>query len=137
MKILFDTNIVLDFLFDRKPFSNLAANLFTKVEKGMIQGYLCATTITTIYYLAAKTKGNTHAEQHIRSLMSLFEIAPINRTVLESALHANFDDFEDAVISESAIHIGAQGVVTRNLRDFSKSKLNLYSPEQLIKIMDR
>lgn len=137
MKILFDTNVVLDFLFDRKPFSNLAADLFTKVEKGIIHGYLCATTITTIYYLAAKVSGKSHSEIYIRNLMSLFEIAPINRAVLESALRANFDDFEDAVISESAIHIGASGVVTRNLSDFRKSTINLYSPEQLVKILSR
>jgi len=135
VKVLFDTNIVLDFLFDRKPFSEFAAHLFTEVEKGTLQGYLCATTITTLYYLSAKTKGKDLAEQHIRSLMSLFEIAPVHRAVLESALQARFDDFEDAVICEAAVHVGAQAIVTRNLSDFKKSKIPLYSPEQLTKII--
>ncbi len=51
MKILFDTNVVLDVLIDRKPFSLTASLLFSEVEKGRIEGFLCATTITTIYYL--------------------------------------------------------------------------------------
>ena len=137
MKVLFDTNIVLDFLFDRKPFSNLAAHLFTNVEEGMIQGYLCATTITTIHYLAAKVKGKEQAERHIHSLMSLFEIAPVHRAVLESALQARFDDFEDAVVCEAAAHIGAEAVVTLILKDFRKSTITLYSPEQLRKIVEQ
>ena len=136
MKLLFDTNVVLDFLFDRKPFSNTAAHLLTKAEEGKIQGYLCATAVTTIYYLAAKIKGKDQAERHIHGLMSLFEIAPVNRAVLESALRARFSDFEDAVISEAAVHIGAQGIVTRNLSDFKRSKITLYSPEQLIRILN-
>ena len=55
MKILFDTNIVLDVLMDRLPHSDVAVELFSRVENGAIIGYLCGITITTVYYLAAKT----------------------------------------------------------------------------------
>lgn len=57
MKILFDTNVVLDVLMDREPFSDAAAELFTTVEDGSGIGYLCATTLTTVYYLAGKALG--------------------------------------------------------------------------------
>lgn len=135
MKILFDTNIVLDVLIDRLPHSDLAAELFSKVEEGTIIGYLCGTTVTTVYYLAAKTVGAPRAQVEIRKLLSLFEVAPVNRHVLESALVLDFNDFEDAVIHEAACHIGADAIVTRNHKDFKKSRIPVYSPSEMAKIL--
>jgi len=120
---------------DRLPFSNAAVELFSKVEDGTIIGYLCGTTITTVYYLASKTVGAAKAQEEIRKLLSLFEVAPVNRLVFESALDAEFSDFEDAVIHEAAFHIGADALVTRNQKDFSKSKLSVYSSEEMVKIL--
>jgi len=135
LKILLDTNIVLDVLIDRMPFADAAAELFSKVEDGTIIGYLCGNTITTVYYLAAKAVGAPRAHQEIRKLLSLFEVAPVNRYVLESALVAAFSDFEDAVIHEAACHIGAQAIVTRNQKDFKKCRVPVYSPEEIAKIL--
>ena len=135
MKILFDTNIVLDVLMDRMPFSDAAAELFSKVEDGTIIGYLCGTTITTVYYLTAKAIGAPRAQEEIKKMLSLFEVAPINRHVLESALVADFSDFEDAVIHEAACHVGAEAIVTRNQKDFKKSRISVYSSEEMAKII--
>lgn len=135
MKILLDTNIVLDLLMDRRPFADAAAELFSKVEDGTVIGYLCGTTITTVYYLAAKAVGAPRAQEEIKKLLTLFEVAPVNRHVLESALVADFSDFEDAVIHEAACHVGAEAIVTRNQKDFKKSGLPVYSSEELAKIL--
>ena len=135
MKILFDTNIVLDVLMDRLPHSDVAVELFSKVEEGSVIGYLCGTTITTVFYIAAKTVGAARAQEEIRKLLSLFEVAPVNRHVLESALVLDFDDFEDAVIHEAACHIGADAIVTRNQKDFKKSGIPVYSSEEMAKIL--
>ena len=135
MKILLDTNIVLDVLMDRMPFADAATELFSKVEDGTIIGYLCATTITTVYYLAAKAVGAPRAQEEIKKLLSLFEVAPVNRPVLESALVADFTDFEDAVIHEAACHVGAEAIVTRNQKGFKKSRISVYSSEEIAKIL--
>lgn len=135
MKILFDTNIVLDLLMDRLPYSDAAVELFSKVEDGTIIGYLCGTTITTVFYLAAKTIGAARAREEIRKLLTLFEVAPVNRHVLESALVLDFNDFEDAVIHEAACHSGADVIVTRNQKDFKKSGISVYSSEEMAKIL--
>lgn len=135
MKILLDTNIVLDVLMDRMPFSDAAVELFSKVEDGAIIGYLCGTTITTVYYLASRTLGAARAQEEIKKLLSLFEVAPVNRLVLESALIIDFSDFEDAVIHEAACHVGADVIVTRNLKDFKKSRISVYTSEELAKIL--
>ena len=135
MKILLDTNIVLDVLMDRMPFSDTAVELFSKVEEGNIIGYLCGTTITTVYYLAAKTLGAARAQEEIKKLLTLFEVAPVNRLVLESALAVDFNDFEDAVIHEAACHVGADAIITRNLKDFKKSRISVYTSEELANIL--
>ncbi|OKY73682.1 MAG: twitching motility protein PilT [Desulfobulbaceae bacterium DB1] len=132
MKILFDTNVILDVLLDREPFSRDASILLCKVEQSEIIGFVCATTITTIHYLAAKALGKKAASLHIQSLLSLFVIAPVNRIVLEKACDAAFNDFEDAVIHEAARNAGAQYIVTRNITDFNKSLLPAYEPGELL-----
>jgi predicted nucleic acid-binding protein len=135
LKILLDTNIVIDVLMDRMPFSESATELFSKVEDGTIIGYLCSTTITTVYYLASKTVGAQRAQEEIGKLLSLFEVAPVNRHVLESALVADFSDYEDAVIHEAACHVGADAIVTRNRKDYKKSRISVYSSEEMAKIL--
>ena len=135
MKILLDTNIVLDVLMDRVPFADTAAELFSKVEDGTIIGYLCGTTITTVYYLAVKVVGAPRAQEEIKKLLTLFEVAPVNRQILESALVAGFSDFEDAVIHEAACHVGVEAIVTRNQKDFKKSRISVYSSQEITKIL--
>ena len=131
MRILFDTNVILDVLLDREPFSSTAAKLFSKVEIGEIAGYVCATTITTLHYISGKVIGADAAIEEINKLMMLFEVAPVNRAVLDAALTSGFKDFEDAVVHASGSYKEAQGIVTRDLNGFKKSKIPIYSPEEL------
>jgi predicted nucleic acid-binding protein len=130
LKALFDTNVVLDLLLDRAPHAETAAALVSRVERGELAGYLCATTITTVFYLATKAIGAKAAHEHIQKLLGLFEIAPVGRGVLESAMTAGFDDFEDAVLYEAARHAGAYCIVTRNVRDFKRANLPIYVPHE-------
>jgi predicted nucleic acid-binding protein len=136
MKTLFDTNVILDVLLDRQPFSDDAAFLLSMVEQSEIIGYICATTVTTIHYLATKALGPQAASRHVGSLLSLFVIAPVNRVVLENAVSAKFTDFEDAVLHEAALHAGAKYIVTRNTIDFKKSKLPVFDPKEFINALE-
>ena len=74
MRILFDTNVILDVLLERKPFVESALYLMAEVERSRINGLICATTITTIYYLLKKALKQKEATRHIKTLLSLFEI---------------------------------------------------------------
>lgn len=136
MKILFDTNIILDVLLDRKPFSDDASVLLTKVEQSEILGFICATTVTTIHYLTTKVLGPQATFRHIQSLLSLFIIAPVNRVVLENAVASKIKDFEDAVIHEAALHAGAKYIVTRNITDFKKSKLPVFNAKEMTNALE-
>ena len=136
MIICFDTNIILDIMFDRKPFSEPASNLLSFVECRKISGIISATSITTIYYLAAKALGKNKAQKHIKSLITLFKIALINKSVIEQAINSSFPHFENAVICYAADNAKADAIVTRNAKGFKKSKLPVYNPLELLKILE-
>lgn len=136
MRVLFDTNIVLDVMLDRKPFSNIASQLFSKVESGEIKGFLSATTITTIYYITMKVVGSRRANLEIGKLFKLFEIAPINRNILENATRLNFSDFEDAVLHEAARHVDANAIVSRDIKGFKQATIQTYTPEELFNMLN-
>ena len=133
--MLFDTNVVLDVLLDREPFATIGAHLFSQVERGMVPGYLCATTVTTVHYLTHKALGAEEARHKVRNLMRLFEVAPVNRAILEAALASRLAQFEDAVLHESALHVGAQGIVTRDPAGFKGARLPVYAPDELWKAL--
>ena len=130
MRVLVDTNVVLDVLQGRPAFVNDATLIFDLVERGIITGLLCATTITTLAYLAGKTAGRQAATKQIRQLLVLFEVAPVTRAALDAALASKTSDFEDAVLAEAALQAGAQAIITRNLRDFTHSPVRAYTPAQ-------
>jgi predicted nucleic acid-binding protein len=126
---------VLDVLLDREPFAEPAADLLSRAEAGEIAGCLCATTITTIHYLASKVVGDKESLLAVRKLLSIFEVAPVNRPVLEAALDSRLADFEDAVLYEAARQVSAQAIVTRDPADFKKSALPVYSPRELLQAL--
>ena len=135
MKIVLDTDVILDLLMERQPFVEDAERIFAAVETGKVMGYLCGTTLTTIHYLIAKACGRERARQELGKILSLFEIAPVTRVVLEEALSAEFNDFEDAVLYRSGCHVGAQALITRNRKDFLKSSLPVYLPNEISGIL--
>ncbi len=134
MKILFDTNIVLDVMLDREPFAEPASQLMSLVESGKIFGFLCATTVTTIHYLSTKVMGSKKAQKKIKALMMLFEIAAVNRPVIEDALVSKFTDFEDAVIYQAACHAGAEAIITRDPKGFKQSKIPIYNSYEMLNV---
>lgn len=132
MKVLFDTNVILDALLDRDPWAEAAVSLLDRVEGGALIGHLGATTVTTIHYIARKNVGTKATHEMMRDLLQFFKVAPINRAVLASAFTLDFDDFEDAVLHEAGRLAGAQAVVTRDPSGFSRATLRVYDPETLV-----
>lgn len=136
MKVAFDTNVLLDFLTDRKPFAEPAARLLSLVEANSLDGALCATSVTTVFYLARKATGLAAARKQTKLLLALLEVLAVNRSVLESAITSNFRDFEDAVVAEAAYQAGVDAIVTRNEKDFKHSRAPVYSPQTLIAALE-
>lgn len=135
MRVLFDTNVLLDVLLAREPHAHPAIELLDRVAEGELDGLVGATTLTTIHYLAAKAVGTTQAQRHIRTLLGLFEVAPVTRTVLTDALDLEYADYEDAVLHESARHAGAHAIVTRDSKGFRTPTLKIWAPTDLLRFL--
>ncbi len=133
MKVLFDTNVLLDVLLEREPFVQVATKLVAAVDNGRIEGSICATAVTTLYYIGAKDLGRMRAHEQVRTLLSVFEVAPVDRDVLQRALADDgFGDYEDAVAHEAAQAAGVSAIVTRNGRDFAKATIPVFEPLELL-----
>ena len=133
MKILIDTNIVLDIVLERQPFVEHSAMLLQTAQQANIEIFLSATTITDLYYIARKAKGKQIALNFIGDLLQFIEIASVNKNVIIQALQSNISDFEDAVQESAAKNEGIKVIVTRNEADFKDSDLELHSPESFLR----
>jgi predicted nucleic acid-binding protein len=128
--VLLDTNVILDALLQRELFVHDARQILQRVEQGELTAFVCATTITTIDYLAAKALGAAASRKLLSILLELCEIAPVTRAVITDAIASPLDDFEDAVLCHAAMNCGLNAVITRNGKDFRRSGLNIYSPKE-------
>ena len=137
MKVLLDTNVVLDVLLIREPFAQMAMNLFDAAANKEIEGYLCATTFTTIDYLVAKQQNKHEARALICRLLELFSVAEVNEIVLKKASASAFSDFEDAVLYQAGCYVGVDCIVTRNVKDFKTADLPIYTPMELGQLLQK
>jgi predicted nucleic acid-binding protein len=137
LRVLFDTNVVLDLLLDRTPHSVVAARLVTAVERRELAGLLCATSVTTLDCLIARAIGREKAREAIRTLLRVFEVAAVTRAVLEAALEIDLDDYEDAVLHEAGQGAEAEAIVTRNASDFKGASLSIFSPAELLAALEK
>lgn len=131
MRALFDTNVVLDVLLAREPHALPAARLLAAVVDGGLEGVLCATSITTLHYLASKAAGPRVAHNLLGVSLGMFEIAPVNDVVLRRAFGGGGPDFEDQVIAEAAAATKVNVIVTRDAAGFRHATTPVMSPEEL------
>ena len=132
MKILIDTNVILDIALERKPFVKQAAILLKAVQQYKIQLFMTATTVTDLYYITRKEKGKETALEFIEDLLQFVEVASVDKHVIIQALHSDIPDFEDAIQECSAKNEAIKIIVTRNEEDFKKSDLEIHSPESFL-----
>jgi len=129
---LIDTNVIIDVLARREPFFSDSSKVLDRAERGDFTAWLCATTVTTVYYLIRRHLGASRAFEKLQDLTSICSIAAVNRSVIDSALKSSFADFEDAVLNCSALTVGVDCIVTRNEADFQSSSLLVYTPSQFL-----
>ncbi len=133
MKVLIDTNIVLDIALIREPFYDEADLVFSLIEQQKIQGYISATTFSDLYYILRKTKGKEWAYKFLNRLTTLCQINPIDDRVISQALNNSYKDFEDDIQYYSALVNNLDAILTRNPKDFKSQNLLILTPAQLIK----
>jgi predicted nucleic acid-binding protein len=128
MRVLIDTNVVIDFLQEREPFAENAARLFERIDAGEIEGFIAATTITNIYYIVRKAAGAIVAQDAISQVLTDLNICVVDRNVLEQAIALNFRDFEDAVQYVCGVVYSVDVIVTRDASGFVGVEIPVMSP---------
>ena len=132
MRILLDTNVLLDLVMNRPDFVELAKQLFLAIDEKRLMGFMSATTVTDVYYIATRERGRVFAALALRRLVSVLEIIAVDKNVILPALDSPVKDFEDAVQTEAARSTGLDFIVTRNKRDFRQSPIPAVLPEELL-----
>ena len=132
--VLIDTDVILDFFFDREPHSEYAAQVLNLCEEQKIKGFITPVAVSNVYYLLRKIGKHDLIIEKLKQLLTIIDIAQMDKTVVLNALNSQFKDFEDALQNFSAIEEGKIKVIlTRNIRDFKKSTLAIMTPETYLK----
>lgn len=132
MKVLIDTNIILDVLCKREGFYEDSAKIMRFCEVNKITGVISALTIPNIVYLLRKELDRKKTKEVIDNLQLVFTVADLKADDIKKAISLDFKDFEDALQSVCASRIKADYIVTRNIRDFTNSKVTAVKPSELI-----
>ena len=129
-KVLIDLNIILDFL-NKRNFHQEAARLINMCAENVLTGYICAHEVTTLsYFLFKEQKDKNKVVTTISTLLDIFQIIPIDETILKASLLSPITDYEDAVIEVSAVKFNVDYILSRNISDFKLSRIPTYTPEQ-------
>ena len=137
MKVLFDTNIIIDAVTSRDYDYKESRDLVLKATNHEIEGYVSAKQLTDIYYIMRKyTDSESYRRYIINMICETFNIIPILPSDIGASLNAEIDDFEDAVIEETAKVNMIQYIVTHDTKHFAKSKLIICSPHDLLTLLD-
>jgi putative PIN family toxin of toxin-antitoxin system len=133
MRVLVDTNIILDDFLEREPFVEDATALMEAIESERIVGYVTATTLTNIFYIARRqTRSIELARQAVSETLMLMEVCLVDRAILEAAFASNLRDFEDAVQLACAMASRLNAIITRNAQDFAAATLPILSTRELL-----
>lgn len=133
MRILIDTCIIIDALQNREPFNQNAQEIFLLAANRRFDGFITAKSVTDIYYLTHRlTHSDKDTRNVLRRLFTLFELADTAGTDCKYALSSEISDYEDAVMIETALRTQMDGIVTRNTKDYSKSVVPVFTPDELI-----
>lgn len=132
MKILIDTNVILDHLTSRKPFDRDAADIFKLCETQQIKGYISALSVPNIVYILRKELDAVKIKKIIQILSLIFTIKELTTADLIATADMNFKDYEDALQSVAAAKIKADYIVTRNIKDFINSPVPAITPTEFL-----
>lgn len=132
MRVLFDTNVLLDLLLEREPYVDVAERLLSLADSARLEGVVCADAPTTIDYVATKAIGPRRSRRMIAEFLRICTVAPVDRAVLERALRVDIPDFEDAVVHEAARSADAAAIVTRDAEGFARGSIPALDPLELL-----
>lgn len=134
MRVLIDTNVLLDFLMGRKPFFDVADQIIKLCVDRKMEGYMAAHSVLNIYYVLRKSMSDVERREVLKFLCQIVKIEGVDSVKIYSAIdNKEFSDFEDCLQEECALSVSADYIVTRNIKDFTNSKIPAVLPDDLLK----
>jgi len=132
--VFLDSDILLDVLTGRLPFSIEAAAIFTLIENEQLKGYASSLSFSNLYYVLRKHASHDRVIKSLGKLSDLIEIMNVDQEIVRTALKSGFKDFEDALQCYTAqANADIELILTRNIKDFQKSDLPVMTPETFLK----
>jgi len=136
-KVFVDTDVCIDLLSGRKPFNKTAEILFSLADKRKIKIFVSSLSFSTIDYVLLSQYSTTHSRQLIAKFKTLVNVLSVDSKTIDLALTSEFNDFEDAIQYSCAIENGLTILVTRNIKDYKKATISVFSPETFLVLLDK
>ncbi len=133
-KIFIDTDVILDLVFERKPFFYDSQKILSLVEKNYLLGFTSSLIMANCYYIINSTKNKNIAKKTIAKLRSILTILPFTDKELGESLNSNIKDFEDGIQYFIAVNNGINTIITRNIQDYKKVDINVFLPNDFLKL---
>lgn len=135
-KVFVDTNILIDLIADRRPFSRFAVEVFDKAEKNKVKLYTSTHIIATTHFLLKKYIGEKELRHILSGLLEFVHLISIDADMIQKGLRSRIKDFEDSlqILAAGSVE-GMDYIVTRNLKDFRDSEIEVVPPDVLAKII--
>ena len=132
MRILVDTNVIIDYLMAREPHFESAEKIFNSCQKGELEGFIAAHSVSNLFFILRKNFTIDERRELLKSICNLFSVVSIDEKKVKKALNnQGFADFEDCLQMECAKEANTDYIVTRNVDDFKNSEIEVIIPENL------
>lgn len=137
MKVFVDTNIFIDILQEREPFTKASSLVYTLCENSIVEGYIAPITINNIYYICRKSNQTKLPKSFLLDISIYHNIADMNEETIKKANYLNISDYEDSLQYAMAIQNGCEYFVTRNIKDFKHvSQIRVLEPSEFVKMFE-
>ena len=131
--VFIDTDVIVDFLTDRKPFSLESAKIFSLIDQKKIKGCVSSLSFSNLYYVLRKFGTHKKVISSLQDLSEMVDILKVDSDIVKSALTSDFKDFEDSIQYFAAQqHKKADCIITRNIKDYKDSSLPVMTPETFL-----
>ena len=136
--IFIDTDVIIDFLIDRKPFSREAAIIFTLIEQKKLKGYASSLTFSNLYYVLRKFESHTKVISKLDSLSKLLVVLKVDDQIIRNAISSVFLDFEDSIQYYCAAdYKKIEVIITKNTKDYKNSEFPVMTHGDFLKTASR
>ena len=135
--VFIDTDVIIDFLIDRKPFSIEAARVFSLIDKNKIKGYVSSLSFSNLYYVLRKAGTHRKVMKSLQDLSDLVQILKVDNDIIKYALLSDFKDFEDSIqyfTAKESKRIDC--IITRNIKDYKDITIPVMTPETFLASLD-